>query len=95
MADGARIEKINPIVGAGVRNLALRGPTDTTFRTAGIHAELCHDFTVSGVKCERTHYAGVALFNSWASRVHDCYFKDIEKPGLAYGVVVGWALYVP
>jgi len=91
MADGAQIQKLNPVVGAGVRNLALRGPADTTFRTAGIHAELCHDFTVSGVKCERTQYAGVALFNTWASRVHDCYFKDIEKPGLAYGVVVGWA----
>lgn len=91
VANGARIEPISPVSGAGVRSLKLLGPADTTFRTTGIAAELARDLTVEDVFFERTQYAGISLYNVWASRVATCHFKDIEKAGLAYGVSMGWA----
>lgn len=90
-ANAAQLQKITPVSGAGVRNVSFLGPASTTWRTTGIRAELCHDLSVWGCSFVNTQYAGIALYNTWGSRVGDCYFRDITKPTLAYGIALAFA----
>lgn len=87
-ADTATLYRISDVQQVTLSGLYFKGPTDSTLDIFGLNFDRVRELSIADCVFEKTHRAAITLTENTAVRIHGCHFKQIEKSGLAYGIVL-------